>query len=91
MPEKIQNLRILVDELEQELQSVESLDDESRSMLKEAAHEIQTALQKEDVEGIAHQTMSARLNDVVAEFKTSHPTLYAVVNRMVDVLGQMGI
>jgi hypothetical protein len=91
MPEKIQKLRILVDELEQELQGVESLDDESRSMLKEAADEIQTALQKEDVEGIEHQTMSARLNDVVAEFETSHPTLYAVVNRMVDVLGQMGI
>ena len=40
MPEKIQKLRTLVDELEQELQGVESLDDESRSMLKEAADEI---------------------------------------------------
>ena len=88
MPEKIQKLRTLVDELEQELQGVESLDDESRPMLKEAADEIHAALQKEDVE---HQRMSVRLNDVVAEFKTSHPMLYAVVNRMVNVLGQMGI
>jgi hypothetical protein len=91
MSEKIQKLRILVDELEQELHGVESLDNESRSMLKEATDEIQAALQKEDVEALEHQTMSARLNDVVSEFETSHPTLYAVVNRMVDVLGQMGI
>ena len=60
-------------------------------MLREAAADIETALQSEDVGTIEHQTLSARLNDAVSEFESSHPTLYAVVNRMVDVLGQMGI
>ena len=87
LPEKIPKLR----NLEQELPDVESLDGKPGSMLREATDEIQTALQKEDVEGIEHQTMSVRLNEIIAEFKTSHPTLYTVVNRMVDVLGQMGI
>ena len=91
MPERIQELRRLLDELEEELHGIESLDDKSRMMLKETAKEIQAALQKEDVTSMEHQTMSAGLNDVISEFKSSHPTLYAVVNRMVDVLGQMGI
>lgn len=91
MPERIEKLRALLDELEHELHGVESLDDESRSMLKEAAAEIETALQAEDVSEIEHQTLSDRLNDAVSEFESSHPTIYAVVNRMVDVLGQMGI
>lgn len=91
MPERIQELRRLLDELEEELHGIESLDDKSRLMLKEAAEEIQVALQKEDVASIEHQTMSAGLTDAISEFKSSHPTLYAVVNRMVDVLGQMGI
>ena len=91
MPERIQELRRLLDELEEELRGIESLDDKSRLMLQEAAEEIQAALQKEDVASIEHQTMSAGLNDIISEFKSSHPTLYAVVNRMVDVLGQMGI
>lgn len=91
MPERIQELRRLVDELEQELHGIESLDDKSRLVLKEAAEEIQAALHKDDVDSIEHETMSAGLNEMVSEFKSSHPTLYAVVNRMIDVLGQMGI
>ena len=91
MPQRIEKLRTLLSELEQELHEVESLDDESRLMLREAAEEIETALQAEDVATIEHHTLSARLNDAVSEFESSHPTLYAVVNRMVDVLGQMGI
>lgn len=91
MPERIEKLRTLLDELEQELHGVETLDEESRSLLKEAADEIQTALEAENVTEIEHDSLTARLNDAVSEFESSHPTIYAVVNRMVDVLGQMGI
>ncbi len=91
MPHRIEKLKTLLTELDQELQDVESLDEESRAMLKEAATEIQTALQAENVTEIEHESLSARLDDAVSEFESSHPTIYAVVNRMVDVLGQMGI
>jgi len=91
MPERIQELRRLVDELEEELHGIDSLDEKSRLVLREAAEEIQAALHKDDVDGIEHATMTEGLNDMVSEFKSSHPTLYAVVNRMIDVLGQMGI
>jgi hypothetical protein len=91
MPERIEKLRTLLDELEQELHSVESLDDESRSMLKETAEEIQGALREDDTTTLEPQTMSNKLGDAVTDFETSHPTLHAVVSRIVDVLGQMGI
>lgn len=91
MPERIKKLRGLLDELEQELHGVESLDNEARELLKEAAAEIHTALQTDKIDEIPDQSLSARLDDAVSEFESSHPTIYAVVNRMVDVLGQMGI
>jgi len=91
MPERIAKLRTLLEELDQELHSVDSLDDESRRLLQEMAGEIQAALQAESIHDMEHESMSSSLTDSVSEFKSSHPTLYAVVHRMVDVLGQMGI
>ncbi|HUS38862.1 MAG TPA: DUF4404 family protein [Pirellulales bacterium] len=91
MPERIEKLRTLLDELEQELHDVDSLDDESRTMLKDAAEEIQAALQEENAANLEHQTISQKLGETVSEFESSHPTLHAVVGRIVDVLGQMGI
>ena len=91
MPERIQKLKALLEELQQELQDGEPLDEEARSKLKQTADEIQEALRQENVSDMEHQTLSDGLSDAVSEFESSHPTLYAVVNRMVDVLGQMGI
>lgn len=91
MPERIEKLRTLLDELEQELHGVETLDEETRRMLREAADEIQNALREQDAPDLEHQTMSEKLADAVSGFESSHPTLHAVVSRIVDVLGQMGI
>lgn len=90
MAERIEKLRTLLDELEQELRDVEALDDQTRSKLQAAAEEIQTALQEENAH-LEHQTVSTRLGEAVSGFESSHPTLHAVVGRIVDVLGQMGI
>lgn len=91
MPERVEKLRLLLDELENELHSLESLDDQSREMLRETAGEIQAALQGEDAGRLQHQPLSDKLSETVAEFESSHPTLHAVVHRIIYVLGQMGI
>lgn len=91
MPERMTKLRALLEELEQEIRGVESLDEQSRELLKEAADEIQAALHEEDSEKLAHQSLSEKLGESVAEFDSSHPTLHGVVNRIIYMLGQMGI
>ena len=91
MPERVTKLHALLDELEKELHSVESLDDQSRELLKEAVGEIQSALQEDDTEKLQHQSLADKLGESVVEFETSHPTLHGVVNRIIYMLGQMGI
>ena len=89
MPERKEKLRETLEELEAELQSLESLDPETRDMLAEAAADIQAALHKDDA--AEHHTISERLRDTVQEFEADHPTLAGVLNRLIDGLGQMGI
>ena len=75
MPERKEKLRETVNELEAELQTMESLDPETRAMLAEAAAEIQAALQKEDADQDEHHSLTERLRDSVHEFEADHPTL----------------
>ena len=91
MPERKEKLRETLNELEAELQSLESLDPETRAMLAEAATEIQAALHKEDGDDLEHHSLTERLRDAVQEFEADHPTLAGVLNRVIDALGQMGI
>ena len=37
------------------------------------------------------ETPRARLEKAIGQFETSHPTLYGLMNRLMDALGQMGI
>lgn len=90
MSEQITKLRATVDELESELAELSEIGDEARAVLEEAVSEIQEALRQQDDE-IAHQTLSERLRDAAEGLEKSHPTLFGIVHRMVDVLGQMGI
>ena len=90
MPERIHRLRTTVTELESELAGLDEVDDETRAVLEEAVQEIQEALHKQPEE-IEHQTLSDRLRDAAEGFEASHPTLYGIVHRTIDCLGQMGI
>ena len=90
MPERIEKLKATISELESELESLESIDPETRDVLEEAMQDIQTALDK-DVDQLEHDSLATRLKEAAEEFESSHPTLFGVVTRMIDTLGQMGI
>ena len=78
-------------ELEEELESVDSLDEEAAELLQEAAQEIQVALQKQDAALLGHPTLIERLRNATERFEVSHPTLTGIVGRMIDGLARMGI
>jgi hypothetical protein len=91
MSEKLEKLKATVTELEEELYSLEELDDDSRAVLREAVREIQAALREEEPGDLKSQSLTDRLTDVTHEFEGSHPTLTGIISRLIDGLGQMGI
>lgn len=91
MPERLAKLREMLQELEEELQSPDPMDAETRQLLEEAVSEIQAVLQQNDPSQLEPHSLGERLRESIQDFEVSHPTIAGVVSRIVDVLGQMGI
>jgi phosphoglycerate-specific signal transduction histidine kinase len=87
----IEKLRTTVSELEQVLRGIKSLDNESRQALEQAVQEIRAALQQETQSEVDRQSLVERLRESVERFESIHPSLTAVLGRLIDGLGQMGI
>ena len=91
MPERLEKLRATVEELEEELQTLDSVDEETRGILNEAMAEIQEALHRNDPDHLEPESLSLRLQHAGQDFSSTHPTLGGIVSRMIDALGQWGI
>ena len=92
MPERLDKLRAMLAELETELESINEVDDQTRTLLVDAKLDIENALQEHDHPSQWEpQTIIDRLSETTQEFETSHPTLSGLVQRMIHALGQMGI
>ncbi len=91
MPDRAEKLRATLAELEAELQSLDSFDDDTRAILEEAAADIGAALRKAGRDDFEPDTLASHLKHALRGFEAEHPTLASIVNRMIDGLGQMGI
>ena len=91
MPERIEKLRGIVQELEAELESLESVDAQARSVLEEALEDLRVALSKTDPASLESESLVERLQTAEQEFQVSHPTISGLVLRMINALGQLGI
>jgi hypothetical protein len=91
MSEHARKLRATLAELEDELRSLPSVDEETRAVLEEAAEEIQSALRTEQPTPLRRQSLMDRLTTTAKQFEGSHPNLTGILSRLVDGLGQMGI
>lgn len=90
MPDRLENLRATLNQLEVELRELEAIDDETRRELAEVALEIAAVLARGKATGEprpAEGTLRQRLED----FEASHPQLALIVGRIIDGLGQLGI
>ena len=87
----IDKLHATISELERELRGIKSLDNESRQMLEQAAHDIRDALQDKEQPAADRLSLVERLQEVVERFESTHPSLTAVLGRLIDGLAQMGI
>jgi Domain of unknown function (DUF4404) len=88
MAESEGRLMALLDDVVVEVRTLHATDDATRQKLELAATEIIQALHRMET-GEAGDNESLR--DRLVEFEASHPNLAAVVNRLIDMLAQMGI
>jgi chromosome segregation ATPase len=90
MPDRLEKLRATLHELEAELRDIDSLDDDTRKELAQAAVDIAETLTRGER---SDQTDRAEgsLRDRLQEFEASHPQLAMIVGRLIDGLGQLGI
>lgn len=88
MAEREERLRSLLSEVVAEVRTLQSADEATRRKLEEAATEFIQALHRVET-GEAGDRESLR--DRLVEFEASHPNMAAVVNRLIDMLAQMGI
>jgi hypothetical protein len=90
MSEPADKLRSTLTELESELRELEHVDPHTRTILEQAVVDIQSALKQPDGEWQSDSFMH-QLRDAAERFESSHPTLFGIISRTIDALGQMGI
>ena len=91
MPEPVERLRAVIQELENELNALESLDEETRSALEGTVGEIQATLQRSGPTPVDGGAIQNRLQESLQQFEASHPALASMQSRVIDTLGQIGI
>jgi hypothetical protein len=90
MADRLEKLRSTLSELESELEAVDSLDDEAREQLADAAAEIAAALRRGKRSDDTTRVEDS-LKDRLVDFEASHPQIAIIVGRLLDGLAQLGI
>jgi hypothetical protein len=94
MTEHSEALRATLQELHEQLESVEAGDPEVRALLRGALDELQSTLEaspKEKQPQPEEDTLAERFEEAAAHFEESHPVLAGTLRNLIDTLSQMGI
>jgi hypothetical protein len=94
MPERIEQLRATLAELESELSELPEMSAEQRGAIEAAIAEIHAVLLRAEASidaspKIPHE--ENRWREAVAGFEVSHPQLAGLLSRVIDSLSQVGI
>ena len=77
-----------LDELHQQLQGLESLDEEDRRKLRAAVDEIRESLDQDHIDSGG---LAKSFHQITEQFAEAHPRLTETAGRFADLLAQMGI
>ncbi len=91
-----QQLRDVLTQLDAELRQTESVDDETREVLRRLRQDIQALLNRPEdepaeVSARHYNSLGVRLRAALVRFEATHPYLTASMERVIDALVQMGV
>ncbi len=90
--ESAKRLRATIEELEAELQRIETLDPETRELLRATVAELQETLRRRrGGETIDDDSLLNKVEDLERDFQVRHPALAGILLRIVEALRQLGI
>ena len=92
MEDQLDQLRLTLQELEQELQQIDHLDDASRERLQEVMESIHDALHRQDTDALQDPSLRERVDQRKEYLEdTSYPSLTRLLNNLADILGNSGL
>ncbi|HUI92689.1 MAG TPA: DUF4404 family protein [Chitinivibrionales bacterium] len=81
-----------LEHLHEELQTIDAVDEESKTLLAEIQADVRTLLaHKGATPSPHHAPIKERLAESARHFDSSHPTLAATIRTVVNALNNMGI
>ncbi len=86
-----QNLRELLEKLHQELEQIDTTDEQGREMLHHLDSDIRNLLKRSGEQLEADEPMLERLQDTIDHFETTHPSLTLTLSQMMTILSNAGI
>lgn len=75
-------------QLHKELETADTLDDQTRESLAQLAEDIQRVLADESAD---HRSLAERIETTALEFEASHPRLSRLFGEVTDALAKIGI
>jgi hypothetical protein len=86
-------LRHLLNELHEKLESTDSVDEQGRQMLDHLSTDIRALLERTGPEHESPETSNEvnRLEESIRYFEVTHPTLTATLSQMLNILNNAGI
>ncbi|MBN2116383.1 MAG: DUF4404 family protein [Anaerolineales bacterium] len=88
-----QNFRDLLEQLQKELERMETVDEKGREMLRRLDMDIHSLLKRSGTEAEidADEPILERLQDTIDHFEATHPTLTTMLSEMMTILSNAGI
>jgi hypothetical protein len=86
-----QNLRELLEKLQNEMERTEVTDEAGRERLRHLETDIRALLARSDENTETDEPMLERLQDSIDHFETSHPQLTLMLSQMMTILSNAGI
>ncbi|MBI4469219.1 MAG: DUF4404 family protein [Acidobacteria bacterium] len=87
-----QHLRELLEQLHAELGRTETVDSQSRDLLRHLMTDVQELLHRTELEAPRQDHPARqRLSEAIEHFEASHPTLTEIMGRVAHALSQIGV
>jgi predicted nucleic acid-binding Zn-ribbon protein len=86
-----QNLRELLEKLHNELERIETTDDQGREMLHHLEADIRGLLKRSGERVETDESFVERLQDTIDHFEATHPQLTMMLSQMMRILSNAGV